>query len=260
MVGKIVKFDNIINARDFGGLKRQPKGRVVKNKLYRGAQISSMTKRDERIFIDLAIDLIIDFRYRGERERQKSKFTHRFKPDLLVYDPKHDLKDTKTLAPHERFMLNDLADKTGSRNYMLESYRTRPHAPGFMELTARSIKYLAAHGPNIYVHCAAGKDRTGTFVAILLLALGCSEDDVMKDFMRTAEVVELDLIVQMASKRLENYYGRIYDPESLWPFFGVEPAYLQQSLNAMGDFDTYFHKTLGLSHKVRDQLCKQYTT
>lgn len=40
-------------------------------------------------------------------------------------------------------------------------------------------------------HCAAGKDRTGIFAAALLLSLGASRDDVVLDYARTNDNLEL---------------------------------------------------------------------
>lgn len=47
---------------------------------------------------------------------------------------------------------------------------------------------IAAHanGPTL-VHCAAGKDRTGIAVAVLLRAAGVTRDAVVADYLRTAE-------------------------------------------------------------------------
>ncbi|WP_411557643.1 tyrosine-protein phosphatase [Plantibacter sp. MPB07] len=36
-------------------------------------------------------------------------------------------------------------------------------------------------------HCAAGRDRTGVLAAMLLLALGASDDDIVADYARTGE-------------------------------------------------------------------------
>jgi hypothetical protein len=36
-------------------------------------------------------------------------------------------------------------------------------------------------------HCAAGRDRTGVLAAVLLLALGASDDDIVADYARTDE-------------------------------------------------------------------------
>jgi protein tyrosine/serine phosphatase len=37
----------------------------------------------------------------------------------------------------------------------------------------------------LLVHCTHGKDRTGVLVALLLLALGASEEDVVADYVRS---------------------------------------------------------------------------
>lgn len=47
----------------------------------------------------------------------------------------------------------------------------------------------AAEGP-VLVHCAAGKDRTGIGVALVLRLLGVSHEDVIADYVRTDEARE----------------------------------------------------------------------
>jgi protein-tyrosine phosphatase len=49
---------------------------------------------------------------------------------------------------------------------------------------ARAI-LLAPEG-GVLIHCAAGKDRTGILVAIVLDALGTPADDIVEDYVRTA--------------------------------------------------------------------------
>jgi protein-tyrosine phosphatase len=41
------------------------------------------------------------------------------------------------------------------------------------------------------VHCAAGKDRTGTVVGLALSVAGVSDDDVVADYVATDERIEL---------------------------------------------------------------------
>lgn len=38
-----------------------------------------------------------------------------------------------------------------------------------------------------WCHCAAGKDRTGAAIALLLAAAGADHDDIVADYARTAE-------------------------------------------------------------------------
>jgi len=45
---------------------------------------------------------------------------------------------------------------------------------------------LDADGPVLF-HCSTGKDRTGVAAALLLMALGVSEEDIVKDYMRSLD-------------------------------------------------------------------------
>ncbi len=44
----------------------------------------------------------------------------------------------------------------------------------------------------VIFHCSAGKDRTGIFSVLFLLALGISQDDVIDDYMLTNESTTID--------------------------------------------------------------------
>lgn len=47
---------------------------------------------------------------------------------------------------------------------------------------------LIAHTPGTAAfHCAAGRDRTGVLAAVLLLALGATDDDIVTDYARTGD-------------------------------------------------------------------------
>lgn len=47
---------------------------------------------------------------------------------------------------------------------------------------------VIAHTPGATAfHCAAGRDRTGVLAAMLLLALGAADDDIVHDYARTGE-------------------------------------------------------------------------
>lgn len=70
---------------------------------------------------------------------------------------------------------------------MLTGYRSMPQ--GFAPVLAGLFAHLddeAAARPGeaaLFVHCVAGKDRTGFVVAMLLWALGASHEDIMSDYL-----------------------------------------------------------------------------
>lgn len=259
-MGEILKFDSVLNVRDFGGQAITGGGRVITDKLFRGAQLSSMSERDRKKLSGFGVSLLVDMRYRSERERQATQLGSGFAPDIFTLLKEHDQKDVDALAPHEMFVIHELGTQDDARRYMMESYTDRPESPAFISLTSRSLKQLAQGQDTLYVHCAAGKDRTGTFAAILLMILGVSPDDIMEDYMRTREVVDFHLIIEMTAKKMQERYGRPYDTEALMPFFGVEPDFLNASLNIIGDIQKYAYDILGLTSAEIDDLRRHYIT
>ena len=255
----ILKFDNVLNVRDFGGLGVTGGGKVKTGKLLRGAQLSKMSARDENRFAQYDIGAVVDIRHAPERERQASNWSTQTPPTTLVYDDSVSPHDDNKLAPHEIFIIRELTHAKEAHEYMMGSYAKRPNDPGFINVTSQSLKHMAATGDNIYVHCAAGKDRTGTFAAIVLLALGAHLDDVSEEYMLTRKAVDITPILKMAAIRMEKQYGRPFDPEALKPIFGVEPEFLQASLNSMGPFDDYLKNVLDVTDTERDQLKDLYT-
>lgn len=255
----ILKFENILNVRDFGGHTTADGRSIKKGKLLRGAQLSKMSDRDETKLQNYDINLVVDLRHKPERERQGSKWPSKNRPNTFVYDDNASAHKDNKLAPHEIFIIRELTDPADARRYMMGSYTDRPNDPGFINVTGKSLKHMAETGDHIYVHCAAGKDRTGTFAAILLLAMGVSKDDVIDEYMLTRKAVDISPILDAAAIKMEQQYGRPFDPDALRPIFGVEPDFLHASLNAMGDIDVYSRNVLGLSTSQIESLKSHYT-
>jgi len=257
-MGKLRKFDNVLNVRDFGGQAVAGGGQVVSGKLFRGAQISVMSSGDKKTFSDWGISLIVDMRYKTERTRQASNLSEGFNPDIFTLRAEHDQDANEGLAPHEQFVLHELKTPEDGHRYMLNAYAERPSSPWFISLVSRTIKRLTQQGDTLYIHCAAGKDRTGTFAAILLMALGVNADDVMEDYLATRQAVDLELVMGVLTKKMEQRYGRPFDQDALRPFFDVDPDYLLRSLAVIGDIHTYWHDVLGLTDQDLNALKSHY--
>jgi protein-tyrosine phosphatase len=117
---------------------------------------------------------------------------------------------------------------------------------------------MAKTGEPILIHCAAGKDRTGTLAALIHGALGVDSETIMTDYMLTMEAVDIDSFLEPAAAMMSKKHGRSYDPESLRPMFGVEPDYLENALQAMGDMETYITENLDFSHNDLSTLREKY--
>ena len=246
-------FDSIYNFRDFGAYEGH-EGRAIKpRKLFRSAHLHNLNDDDHAHISGLDIGAIIDLRHGPERARQPSRLPSN-DPDIYNYpDLPQSLGDK--LAPHESFVQQDLQKADDARNYMIKSYALRPDDPGFQKIFGESLRILAQDRPDnksgILIHCAAGKDRTGTLCALIKGVLGVSIDDIMADYMLTMEAVDIAAIIKPAAKMSSKRYGRRIDPEMLMPMFVVAPEYLQASLDRIGAVEPYIINKLGLS---RDEI------
>ena len=52
------------------------------------------------------------------------------------------------------------------------------------------LQALATRGP-VLIFCMAGKDRTGIISALVLAVAGCSDEQVIKDYIRSGAEVEI---------------------------------------------------------------------
>ena len=65
--------------------------------------------------------------------------------------------------------------------------------------------------------------------------------------------------MEITAKKMEMRYGRPFTTESLYPFFGVDPDFLQQALKEIGDVRTYAAQVLGLTERDIGNLQARYT-
>lgn len=87
---------------------------------------------------------------------------------------------------------------------------------------------VAAHGPGpLFVHCAAGKDRTGVAVALLLRAAGVRRDAVAADFAASNDhrVALRDRLV------VQGTLDPAIEPDRV----GVRPAHIEPVLDLVDD-------------------------
>ena len=128
--------------------------------------------------------------------------------------------------------------------------------PQVASLPIREI--LQRQDTRFLVHCAAGKDRTGFAVAVILLALGVSVEQVMEDYMLTARFYH----PQREVDRLRAKYGLESVPEeAILPMLEVHEAYLARALEAIRDYgavETYLEDVLGVGSAEREELRRRY--
>jgi len=254
---EIFPLKSVRNFRDFGGYSVGGGQKIASGKLFRSAHFAE-TNADDRSFIsDLGLNLVVDLRHLPERRRQPNLYPSSDHVRTFVMDEPDEAPE---YAPHEMFLKEKLETAEDARAYMQRSYFARPNSPQFIDIFARTLNHMADTGGSVVVHCAAGKDRTGTLVAIIQKILGMSDDDIMEDYMLTMKAVDVEFFLEPAAKFMTERFGRAISPDSLRPMFGVEPGYLERALKAMGPSESYLSDTLNLSEDRQAQIRKAYLT
>lgn len=162
------------NFRDLGGL-RTVDGRTVRPGLVlRSDTLQALTAADVAYLVqELGLELVVDLRV-GPEAVEQGRGPLVDTPVCYLNAPLRDLSPVAGLAPDEqarRFYLDHLA------------------APESALATVVRVVCAQAGHP-LLVHCAAGKDRTGLVVALLLRLLGVRDSDIIADYLRTAANME----------------------------------------------------------------------
>ncbi|WP_300009475.1 tyrosine-protein phosphatase [Pseudonocardia sp.] len=170
-------FEGLDNVRDVGGLPLRDGGVTRTGVLLRSASLHHATAADVAALVDgFGLRLVLDLRTPREIDRDGPTPVAAAGVETVAL----------TFIGESREYLPETGDDTDPllRNYLgyLGDHPTN---------VVQAVKHLAAPdaGPAL-VHCAAGKDRTGTLVALVLDAVGVERAAVVEDYALSAEQVE----------------------------------------------------------------------
>lgn len=157
------------NFRDLAGLRTHDGRELRPGLLFRSDTLQALTAADVRYLVDgLRLELIVDLRI-GPEAVGEGRGPMAQTPVCYLNAPLRDLSLTPNLPPDEQ-TLRFYLDHLGS-----------PTSP-----LATVVRVLCAQaGRPVLVHCAAGKDRTGLVVALLLRLLGVRDEEIIADYLRT---------------------------------------------------------------------------
>lgn len=197
-----IELDGAVNMRDVGGLPTVDGGEVAGGRLLRSDNLQELSESDVAHLVDeLGVSDIVDLRSRVE----------------VHLEGPGPLRSGELVPHHHHSLLREDVDAEGldapegdtaaaALALPPSTQSNRPRAPrrdddywashylGYLaerpDSVSAALQVIAGSSGATVVHCAAGKDRTGTVVALALSVAGVSDEDIVADYVASADRVE----------------------------------------------------------------------
>ncbi len=208
-----IELDGLANLRDVGGTPTVDGGTIVPGRLLRSDNLQDLSDSDVAFLRGLGLTDVVDLRseYEAEQEgpgplaateveiHQFSLFrewregvgedkTEEASPDEDRPEEEHTEEDRPEVLPEAALPWVDLQPTATLDNEVAGHYMSYVlDRPDSILAALRVIAY--ADGASL-VHCAAGKDRTGTVVALALSLVGAEREAVIADYTASSERME----------------------------------------------------------------------
>lgn len=189
-----IDLEGLANLRDVGGIPTVDGGAITPGRLLRSDNLQSLTPGDVQRLLELGLSDVIDLRSNYEAEREgptrlagTAVTTHQF--SLFrewragVGEDKPDVRPE--VLPEDALPWVDLKPQVQLDNEVAAVYLSylldRPDS------VVAALRTIAAAPGAALVHCAAGKDRTGTVVSLALSLAGAERAAVVEDYAASSE-------------------------------------------------------------------------
>ncbi len=244
--GRALPFERVPNFRDLGGLPTQDGRCVRRGLLYRSGALNDLSEGDIAKLRQLGIKLICDLRTDLE--------VHEL-PDVQLEGIQHwhlpILQQQESAVKVRTFLF----DRYRLDQVMIETYRmlVRDKAPVFGAAIAR---FADPDNLPALFHCSAGKDRTGVLAALLLSALGVSDELIIADYtLSNFDYAAFRKSVEPQAHRLRAVRLSLDD---IQPLLVSHPDYIAAALAAVreecGSIEAYLLQKAGLSAETLARL------
>ncbi|KAJ3107689.1 hypothetical protein HDU96_007821 [Phlyctochytrium bullatum] len=265
-----IRVPGVKNFRDVGGypvfrtegFAAGVKGLAVKKGLlYRSASLGKATEAGFHTLKSLGIKKIFDTRSNVEITNDAS--VERLKAFDMgrVHCPVFSQEDFSPLAIGIRWKLYTEGSEGFSKAY---TQILRAGGPSFRTIlegiagtapsnpsTDSDVKDASTSGLPAVVHCTAGKDRTGMFIALMLSFLGVEDDIIVRDYALTETLISYS--EAEITKFAEYTQGRM-DNNAIRRMLGSSPDSMRKALALLrdeyGSARAYFLNHVGVSEET----------
>lgn len=248
---RLLDMQGTVNFRDVGGFPVGDTHQVAWGKIFRSGHLAKLHKKEYDFFSSLNIQNIIDFRGKGMAKRFRDKVPN---PKAINFIPLPIESKGLEMRKLGKKILNDDLEDFDAEKILTKSYL------GFIKHSKNEIKtvfqtILNAKNATL-IHCTAGKDRTGFFIALILMALGVSKKTIIADFMASNHFREKE------NDNVLKNVKKFTNPTPLFPLVRVQQSYLEIAIEALesqfGNAENYLLQEIGISKTQIQQLKEKY--
>jgi protein-tyrosine phosphatase len=245
------------------GLRRSDGRGLRAGLVYRGGHLLEPSSRELDVVRALGLRQVFDLRSGIERQHQPSHWLIGTRDGAVPQALHVDVNAAgrgEMPAGHAAAALRQLFEGggvDGAQRMMRHTYRRFPQ--GFQaQLSTLFDALLDGERLPLLIHCTAGKDRTGFACAMLLFALGFSEETVFEDYLSTGKVLVDTPLADVLGESFGTLLGRPLEAAALEVIMSVDPAYLEIALaevrSSYGSVDAYLAQAGGLDEARRQRL------
>ena len=249
LADRIVRLCGAHNFRRIAGWRTADGKRVAPGRLYRASSLHALEEEDLVTIASMSIGHIVDLRTASERELLPPRWPT---PVPQVWTG----AESSANADLTRMMARDSVSLADFRDGMRKVYADFPEDLGDAVADLLATLLEIGDGEAVLVHCAAGKDRTGFVVAMVLRALGVREEDILDDYLLTNATFERAFAAFAAGHKLDRLEAAV--PGASHAMLGAHADYLasaDQSLIAhWGSMDAYLAEVGRLTPAARAHL------
>ncbi len=198
-VGRMwIEMHGLVNLRDVGGVRTTDGGTIRPGRLLRSDNLQSLSADDVAVLLELGLTDVIDMRsdYEVAAEGPGPLSDH---PEIVIHQHSlfqewregigEDKPDERPeVLPEQALPWVDLTPSVQLDHPVASHYLS--YVVDRPDSVLAALRAVGEAEGAALVHCAAGKDRTGTIVALALMVAGADRDAVIDDYAASTERME----------------------------------------------------------------------